>query len=129
MTTEGLKEYNEHTIVARSLISLAEHIEILEKAIKLIERGWTQGHFEAVNDEGITCYCALGAMREVVTSTNRSKDLDFKWNVNGYTQKLFESYGDIKDTVFWNDRKGQTQERVLKRMRLAVKRMREDLES
>lgn len=40
-------------------------IEILRTARKLLSnpKRWTKYYFESTNDEGVTCYCALGALR------------------------------------------------------------------
>lgn len=43
---------------------MSERIEILQKARALISdpSRWFQGDYEAINEAGETCYCALGAL-------------------------------------------------------------------
>ena len=108
---------------------------LLEGAVKLVERGWTQGN-GAIDETGTTCsprsksayaWCALGAIEAVLPHISKYSDRRrsaFKcaWEVlHQVIQKNFQIRTSI---TAWNDGVGRQQSEVLALFGDTIQRLR-----
>lgn len=91
--------------------------EILDKAADLIaENGWTQGAYREDRD-GVTCYCALGAINEVSGLGHVPlQGLGETQFAISFALSMIRGRSGM-DVITWNDFPGQTKENVVRALK------------
>lgn len=89
--------------------------EVLEQALLKIRKGWTKGVLRRVTDDGVTLWCAWGAILEVteerewplvrtIEVTEVADDMLYRalpadWQIGGNTGGAVSAYNDRPDTT------------------------------
>lgn len=95
--------------------------KLFSDAADLVSKGWTQKKYKSAVGLLPICYCASGAIKELLHNESSA----YTFEILGYPpdgSSIQNNKYILKDVVEWNDHPNQTQENVVKILRKVSKK-------